>query len=262
MKTMFRLKNMLAIAALSVVSCISLAHTRLTSPMARSTSDGLKTGPCGKIARGANPTVWTAGSKVQIEWEETVDHPGRYFLSFSYADDLGFEQNIFDKNLPDMQGQGALPHKYSYILTVPNKTCDACTLQLIQSMEENPASPSYYYSCADIKIVADGSPGATPTPVSTATPRSTATPSSGQTPTPPPTKSGGSENSFSSNGSSGSGLQKPGMGGCGMVSSSNSSDGGGLPPGAMASIAAMLLPALLILALRRRQTIVLYSTVK
>lgn len=77
-----------------------------------------------------------------IEWEETIDHPGRYIISFSSANDQGFELNVLRGNIPDIQNRATLPHKYVVNVTVPNHPCEACTLQLVQSMEENPAAPS------------------------------------------------------------------------------------------------------------------------
>lgn len=122
----------------------------------RSTSDGIKTGPCGNIARSQNPTTLNAGQQITVEWEETIDHPGSYRIAFSPANDQGFDENVLYDAI-DTQDGGSLPHQYSASITLPNMTCEECTLQLIQVMtDRNP--PTLYYSCADIRLIADEPP--------------------------------------------------------------------------------------------------------
>lgn len=132
-----------------------LAHARLKIDglvKPRSTNPGLKTGPCGNVARTTTPTVLTPGQTIDIEWEETIDHPGSFKFSFSPANDQGFDTNLI-KEVVDTQNTAPLPHFYKTTLTLPNISCTACTLQLIQVMtDSNPAS--FYYSCADIQLVA------------------------------------------------------------------------------------------------------------
>ena len=142
------------------------AHSRLLSPTPRSTNPGIKAGPCGGFPRGATPAVWTVGTTVTIRWEETIQHPGKYLFAISPANDTGFVQVA---SVPDNQNNNTLPHPFKTSLTIPNTPCEACTLQMIQSMEEDPNNPSFYFSCADIKIVAATTttttlPEATPTP--------------------------------------------------------------------------------------------------
>ncbi len=138
----------------------------------RNNSTGLKTGPCGGLPRTASPVVLQAGATLQLQWEEVVDHPGRFEFYFSAAND---EQFQLLKTVADTQNSGALPHTYTATITVPTTNCTACTLQMIQVMTENPASPRNYYSCADIQIQG-GAPAPTPTPTPV-----------GPTPTPTPT---------------------------------------------------------------------------
>jgi hypothetical protein len=62
----------------------------------------------------------------------------------------------------DNQNGGGLPHQYSTTLTLPSGTCSNCVLQMVQVMtESNP--PSYYFSCADLKIQV-GAPNPSPSP--------------------------------------------------------------------------------------------------
>ena len=125
----------------------AFGHAFLTSPQARSPDDSLKVGPCGGITPAATPpTTWQAGASVEVLWTETIEHPGRFFVSFSSANDENFQQLaevIDDKATGD----------FSTTIQVPDVTCDNCTLQLIQSMEEDPANPRLYFSCSDIRIV-------------------------------------------------------------------------------------------------------------
>lgn len=159
-------------AATSFSASFALGHARL-KPSAgvnpRSTNAGIKSGPCGGLAR-VTPAMLTSGQKLTVTWEETIQHPGRFEFYFSSANDQNF---TLLATVPDIQDNSAtLPHQYSVELTLPSVTCTDCTLQMIQVMTENPASPSLYFSCADMQLSSTGTPpGPTPTP----------------SPTPPPT---------------------------------------------------------------------------
>lgn len=147
------------------------AHARMTFPQPRNNNAGIKSGPCGGLARSATPTNVVGGQMLTVTWQETINHPGRYIFSLSFANDLGFAQNIL-ATIPDVQNGGGLPHMYTAQIPIPNVNCSTCTIQLIQSMEENPAAPTYYYSCADINITqaAVTPPVVPPTPPVTPTP--------------------------------------------------------------------------------------------
>ena len=165
---------------LLALASTAYAHARLLPAgllKPRSTSAGLKTGgACGGIPRGTSPTVLKAGSKIKVEWEETVNHVGSFRFAFSPANDMGFDQNVL-ATVPDTLGADKpLPHSYTVDLTVPSTLCESCTIQLIQIMMDVPASPSNYYSCADIRIVAGDAPTTTPVPEATPVPASTPVP--------------------------------------------------------------------------------------
>lgn len=169
--------SLAALVALVVISFGAReagAHARLrpdSDVTPRSTSDGIKTNPpCGGLARSTNVPIFTPGQTITLKWEETVQHPGRFEFYLSTAG----EQNLtLVKTIPDDQnGTADLPHQYSTTITLPNTTCEECTLQFIQQMTENPALTAPYYSCGDFKI---RSSGTTP-PSPTATPRPSATP--------------------------------------------------------------------------------------
>lgn len=238
------------------------SHARLMAPLPRSNADNNKVGPCGRVAKTANPTVLTAGQQLTVNWEETIDHPGRYILAYSVDNDVTF--TTINANLPDTQG-GALPHRYTTTITVPNVTCTNCTLRLIQSMEENPAAPTFYYSCADVRIQAVGQPTPTPTatPNPTASPTATPTPSGSATPKPsasPTPGSGNNTNLSSRTGANQASGQKPGMSsGCGLVAMHDSRGGGGggpTPPWGLLVVLAV--PMVLLMNLRRRSVAARY----
>ena len=131
------------------------AHARLKaggtlSP--RNNKPGLKTGPCGGVARTNSAKEFLVGQKINIQWEETINHPGRYEFYFSKANDEDF---ILLKTVVDEQNTRITNtdyHQYETEITLPLEACEACTLQMIQVMTENPSNPSLYFSCADIKL--------------------------------------------------------------------------------------------------------------
>ena len=185
----FRILFVISCAVSALLAAPPLAaHSRLKAgkPFAlRNTNDGNKeaVAPCGSTTRNANPTQLKPGSKITVQWEETVQHPGRFKLQFSPANDQNWQDLT---TVVDTQNDGAtLPHSYSVDLTLPTVECAACTIRLIQVMEENPASPTNYYSCGDIKLTNNPQTGgASPQP----TPKSSGTPGAGTpAPTPSPT---------------------------------------------------------------------------
>jgi hypothetical protein len=153
---MFR-KICLLIGGLGVaVPSIALAHATLLSPVPR-TPLTLKTGPCGGIPRTQKPAVFETGATIEVTWSEYIDHPGYFRILFSAANDANFVvllDNIADKKIPSGQPDA----KYSAMVTLPSQPCQAGTLQLIQVMTENPASPQLYFSCADVCLIEPGTP--------------------------------------------------------------------------------------------------------
>jgi hypothetical protein len=154
----------LTLLILTFTSAQLHAHARLKpagSIPPRSSNAGIKTGPCGNIARGPNATTIAPGATVTVEWEETINHPGRFEFYFSPAGDANW---TLLKSVPDTQDGGGLPHQYTTDITFPNTPCTDCTLQMIQVMTENPASPSLYYSCANIRLQSAPNPPPPPPP--------------------------------------------------------------------------------------------------
>jgi len=140
------------ICSLMAISSVSFAHSRLKASemiKIRSTDPGIKIGPCGGLARVAQAAVINPGSTITVFWEETIYHPGRFEFYFSEAGDANF---VLLKTIQNNAAGTPVPHQFNTTLTLPNKTCTACTLQMIQVMTENPAAPTNYYSCADMQL--------------------------------------------------------------------------------------------------------------
>lgn len=143
------------------LSSDSFAHARwaldgLVKP--RTDANGIKTGPCGAARTSNRVTDLVAGTKVQVKFESVIYHSGVFKIYFSAASDANFvllADNI--KDYPNQQFQ-------TYNLTLPNQPCDACTLQLIQTMPDS--GNSLYYSCADIRLTKPASGDTTaPAPI-------------------------------------------------------------------------------------------------
>ncbi|WP_455200630.1 SCE4755 family polysaccharide monooxygenase-like protein, partial [Kaarinaea lacus] len=159
-------KKIFAVAQLIVLMLIAILYTEMASAHARFVVDsatpprsdnaGIKTGPCGGYPPSQDPVVFTPGQQITVEWEETINHPGYYRIAFSPAGDQGYDENVLYQVDDDQDGSD-VPHFYSATITLPDIECEDCSLQLIQYMTERDP-PSLYYSCADIRLVADGPP--------------------------------------------------------------------------------------------------------
>ncbi len=144
---------LVSIVTLAGLPALSHAHARwvlnsVTPP--RSGDTGLKIEPCGGKARTMRTTIFSAGQTIDVQFEETINHPGHYRIAFSPADDLNFDSNVLVDNIPDTTNTGS----YTQTITIPAQVCTACTLQLIQVMTTSPTPQAgdFYYSCSDIQI--------------------------------------------------------------------------------------------------------------
>jgi hypothetical protein len=148
---------------------LAFSHARLkasgpTPP--RNNSAGLKSAPCGGVAKGT-PTELVAGSEITLQWEETIQHPGWYEFSVSYDNDENWTTILVVQDTQDNRND--LPHQYTATLKVPEVTCTNCTFRMIQVMtDRNP--PTNYYSCADIRVVAGVEPPSQEMPEEVETP--------------------------------------------------------------------------------------------
>ncbi|HEX2677615.1 MAG TPA: SCE4755 family polysaccharide monooxygenase-like protein, partial [Polyangiales bacterium] len=170
------------------------------SYMSRDGDGALKDGPCGKAGstRGtAHVYTVEAGSTLHIKLIETIPHPSYFRWAFDQDGQDGFKDPVsmipIDKTrpcpyqgspndhcmaddfyntpevLPNMDNLN--PHinsasgtPYEWDVKLPDVTCDNCTLQVIQVMED-PAfhgpfdgSADIYHQCIDLVLVPKGTP--------------------------------------------------------------------------------------------------------
>jgi len=175
-------------AGFQLLSSDALAHIELQAPLNRYSN--IKAGdnkscPCGagstnrsckKPEEFSDPdrstdraTTFAPGDTITVRFDEYVGHSGRYRIAFDPdgADLEAFNQNILldepdpSGNVGNM-GQGSM---WQFQVTLPNMTCDNCSLQLIQVMDGNTIDKvlnpvdrgGTYFQCADI-VLANGTP--------------------------------------------------------------------------------------------------------
>jgi uncharacterized protein (TIGR03382 family) len=132
----------LAAIAIGLSPSSAAAHMRLTAPPPR--TDAIFPGPCGSGQVTGGRTVFAPGETITMEWTQEIPHGGFYFVSFGPNDDAGFEDNVL-LMVDEVESQS----DYAVEVTLPECSCDGCTLQLWQA----PASlAGGYYSCADIEL--------------------------------------------------------------------------------------------------------------
>ena len=185
----------------------ALAHIQLISPTPRvANTDSIKSTPCGPATRNAaKVTTAKPGETITVQWDETISHPGYFRILFDedgqdglmkptmasfklYSDYYNGQRNgITVDKLPklisattkdggawvlaDNWGLHASGAKRPWMLkvTLPNVTCNNCTLQVVQGMFENSRTydGAYYFHCADFILKGDAAPatdgGTTPT---------------------------------------------------------------------------------------------------
>ncbi len=157
---------MAAAAALALAGSRSAAaHIQLTAPRPRVT--GLKAGPCGEAnsRRSENICEFQPGATIVVTWNETVEHPGHFRISFDddgdddFADPAGFDDTsggpaVLVDDIADRVVQGG-DRGYSREVPLPDMECDNCTLQVIQVMSDKPPygdGNDIYYQCADLVL--------------------------------------------------------------------------------------------------------------
>jgi hypothetical protein len=195
------LKSALVLVTLSTLTCArpAAAHFHLVKPPSWLKEDMLggpqKGGPCGPGGYdNVNPTPTSgavtefhAGETIEIDWVDTIAHPGYFRIALAENRDdfknptivqdgsCNFDESMVPKTasgnvLADgvhfrtRNGFNAAPGMmFSQMVTLPNQPCDKCTLQVMQVMENDIKSLSqcYYFHCADIKILPAGAPSST-----------------------------------------------------------------------------------------------------
>jgi hypothetical protein len=168
-----RARGALALAALAIFGARpAAAHIQLVYPPQR--TEDQKIGPCGNGggARSGEVTVLRSGQTLVVEWDETVEHPGHFRISFdddgdddfaapaSFTDSYTNERVLVDL-IADRATSGGDRH-YRQEVTLPDVECEACTLQVIQVMTDK--GPKYgdndlYFQCADVALRRDAKAG-------------------------------------------------------------------------------------------------------
>ena len=169
MKSLARALTIASVLGAGLVASQAAAHIALKSPTARSNDQvQLKVGPCGQTtnARTGKITVFKPGQTITVTWDETINHPGHYRISFdpngtNFPNPKSFTDmdggvNVLVDGIPDKTG--VAPIAYTQQVTLPNVECSNCTLQLIQVMTDkppydpSPAGNDIYYQCADLVL--------------------------------------------------------------------------------------------------------------
>ncbi|HEY0880989.1 MAG TPA: SCE4755 family polysaccharide monooxygenase-like protein [Archangium sp.] len=163
---------------LVLLSLPAFAHINLEAPdnfqLVSGLGDPQKSEPCGGAGTASNiVTTVTAGSQLTVRWRETILHPGHFRIGIaenpsqfvtpvpvlnqggSNCASAPIEMNPSAPIIVD----GLFPHTsaapnntWSTTITVPMKSCENCTLQLMQFMSAH-APPCFYYQCARLRIV-------------------------------------------------------------------------------------------------------------
>ncbi|HWM85549.1 MAG TPA: SCE4755 family polysaccharide monooxygenase-like protein [Kofleriaceae bacterium] len=154
-------------AAAILVAGSASAHIQMRTPLQRDT--GQKIGPCGDSngVRSASVCEYQPGATITVTWDETIEHPGHFRISFDedgeddFVDPDGYDDfdtgpSVIEDDIADRNVSGDDP-SYSQTITLPDIECDSCTLQLIQVMTDKPPygdGNDIYYQCADITLSA------------------------------------------------------------------------------------------------------------
>jgi hypothetical protein len=168
----------------------ALAHIDLLEPEARAhgtaarndtevdANSNLKSGPCGQMTSGRTDRVATyaRGQRITVRVREENAHVSYLRVSFD-LDGEDFPLRTLFPAGPETQelaeaaeaalgadgllavvreDNDTLGFVHEIDVTLPDATCDSCTLQVLQFMYDDPSAP-YYFQCADLVITDAGS---------------------------------------------------------------------------------------------------------
>jgi hypothetical protein len=180
----------LAVGAGILAAPVVDAHFKLLEPASwlveDDRGDPQKLAPCGgTLADPGTPTGATTdvtgGAKLKIVVNETIFHPGHYRIALARKrNGLPPDPEVTMKDTergprsasavirvnpqPPLLVDGLWPHtekpttNWETEITLPNITCEGCTLQVIQFMAEHPGVREggfSYHHCAVLNITAD-----------------------------------------------------------------------------------------------------------
>ena len=199
--------SLLCIGVAAAIAAPAAAHLGLDSPTSRYGPNVLKEGPCGVPGgqRSNNITVLEPGAPIEIIWDEYVDHPGHFRVSFDADGDDDFvdppclsgcntripEIELYSNESVLLDGIADTPRggASSVMVTLPDIECERCTLQVIQVMYDKPPyvipGNDIYYQCADL-VLRRSAPLPTPTATATIAPPTAPPPSETATTVPTP----------------------------------------------------------------------------
>jgi hypothetical protein len=183
---------MAAGVALALLPGAASAHFRLLAPASwieeNNLGDPQKAGPCGGTNTDYGKPTYAVtdvkgGSMLHIKVQETVYHPGHYRVALAVNSPLELPPDPKATTMTDERGRmmsvsaevmnpvappvlvdGLWTHQartadaFETDVMIPNINCRACTLQVIQFMEQhgpnNPGNYTYHH-CAVLHVTAD-----------------------------------------------------------------------------------------------------------
>jgi hypothetical protein len=168
------------------------AHFRLLAPASwieeNQLGDPQKAGPCGGTNNDYGKPTYAVtdvkgGTALHLKVQETIYHPGHYRVALAVNSPSELPVDPKAMTMPNDRGQqisvsaeimnpvaapvladGLWPHQAKVAepletdIAIPNINCKACTLQVIQFMEQhgpnNPGNYTYHH-CAVLRVTAD-----------------------------------------------------------------------------------------------------------
>ena len=160
MKQRIVFQGLLRVGIASLALCVNdavLAHAQLlvegATPPRYDTASLKNTAPCGNEASYASTktnrtSIFLSGETITVEWKETVNHSGLFYLDFSTNGING--PYAGESTLTDSNDASITSWSMSY--TLPSATCTDCILRMRQDMGNQNIS-GHYFSCADVILV-------------------------------------------------------------------------------------------------------------
>jgi MYXO-CTERM domain-containing protein len=171
-----------AFAHIDLIDPPARAHgTAASGDTAVDTNTDQKTDPCGQVTNGRSAdrvTTYAPGQTITVQVREETNHDSylRVSIDLDGDDDFVYRQPVAPATSIPAETQDVAQAAEEALdsdsllrvyrenntmngfvheveVTLPNETCDNCTLQVIQLMYDT--GQIYYYQCADI-VIADG----------------------------------------------------------------------------------------------------------
>ena len=170
-----------AVLAMALPPAMAFAHFKFLEPPSTWVTENGGKGlpPCGEGIASGIVTKAQGGHPLTIRVLEFIPHPGHYRIALSVnsraelpkdpeavtVNNRSVSAPIDPAPKPPVLADGVFVHiatprntEWKMDVTLPNLTCEKCTLQMIQFMAEhgpNPGGGYYYHHCADLQITAD-----------------------------------------------------------------------------------------------------------